>query len=104
MDLRVSTMRLTFRWLNHLIRRTAMKTKLVALGAALALLASTTVCADQPSGRSSVYAHPGKSSLPPAKVSKTVPVNGRGSVYARDLPAPTPRDRVVALPLKPGRT
>jgi hypothetical protein len=83
-----------------------MKTKLLALSAALALLASTTaLCADQPSGRSSVYATPGKSSLPPAKVSKTVPGNGRSSVYARDVPAPTPRDSVVVTgPLKPGRT
>jgi hypothetical protein len=70
-----------------------MKTKLVALSAALALLASATVCADQPSGRSSVYAEPGKSSLPPAKVSKTVPGNVRASVYARDLPATTPHGR-----------
>jgi hypothetical protein len=70
-----------------------MKTKLVALSAALALLASATVCADQPCGRNSVYADPGKSSLPPAKVSRTVPGNLRESVYAQDLPATTPHGR-----------
>jgi len=70
-----------------------MKTKLVALSAALALLASATVCADQPSGRSSVYADPAKSSLPPAKVSKAVTGNVRESVYARDLLGPTPHGR-----------
>jgi hypothetical protein len=30
--------------------------------------------------------------------------NGRGSVYAADLPAPTPKERVqIAVTLKPGR-
>ena len=68
-----------------------MKLKLVALSAALALLASATVCADPPSRRSSVHADPGKSSPQLAQVSKAVPRNVRDRVYARDLAAPTPR-------------
>jgi hypothetical protein len=87
-----------------------MNVKMVSLAAALALLASSAVCAHQPSGRSSVYATPGgAASTPgatastPGKVEKAHPGNGRGSVYARDLPPPTPRDRVQATLFKPGR-
>jgi hypothetical protein len=36
-----------------------MKVRLIGFGAAFALLASTTVCAEQPFGRGSVYATPG---------------------------------------------
>jgi hypothetical protein len=80
-----------------------MSVKLAGLSAALALIAAVPVYADQPSGRSSVYAKPGATSTPP-RIEKAQAGNGRASVYARDLPAPTPRDRVVAVPLKPGRT
>lgn len=83
--------------------RTEMKVRPIAFGAMLVLLTSTAVCAAQPGGRSSVFASPSASVTPP-KVEKAELGNGRGSVYARDLPAPMPRDRVVAVPLKPGRT
>jgi hypothetical protein len=80
-----------------------MNVRIASLVAALALLASTNVCAaDQPGGRSSVYATPGPTRTPP-KVDKTESGNGRGSVYARDLPPPTPRDKVPTVVLKPGR-
>ena len=80
-----------------------MNAKLISLGAVLALV-STTVCAHQPGGRSSVYVDPNAPGTS-AKVDTTQPAagGGRGSVYARDLPAPTPRDRVHAVVLKPGR-
>ena len=67
-----------------------MKTKLVALSAALTLLASAAVCADRLSVRSSVDGDPDKSSVPPVNVSKTEPGNVRESAYARDLLGPTP--------------
>jgi hypothetical protein len=76
--------------------------KLAGLSAALALLVAAPVCADQSSGRSSVYASPSAGSTPP-KIEKAEPGNGRNSVYARDLPAPTPRDRAQALLIRPGR-
>jgi hypothetical protein len=80
-----------------------MKVRLIGFSAAFALLASTTVCAEQPFGRGSVYATPGASRAP-AKVARAQPGNGRGSVYAKNLPPPTPRDRVTFRgPLKPGR-
>jgi hypothetical protein len=81
-----------------------MSMKLVGVGAALALLASSTVCAQQQSfGRGSVYAIPGAASAP-AKAARATSGNGRGSVYAPDLPSPTPRDRVIVKgPFKPGR-
>lgn len=80
-----------------------MNVNMASLAAALALLASTTMCAaGQPSGRSSVYATPGPTSTPP-KVEKAESGNGRNSVYARDLPPPTPRADVPAIVYKPGR-
>jgi hypothetical protein len=82
-----------------------MNAKPAALGVALAMLGAATVYADQPSGRSSVYAAPGATSTRP-EVDNALKGNGRGSVYARDLPPPTPRDRMqaIAIVLKPGRT
>lgn len=89
-----------------------MNMKLIGLTAAFALLASTTVYAQQqPFGRDSVYTPPDGASTPAqvgtstgAARARTAPGNGRGSVYARNLPAPTPRDQVtVRGPLKPGR-
>lgn len=52
----------------------------------VAIAASANVFA-QGNGRDSVYAQPGMSTSVPAKV--TVTVQGRSSVYAADLPAPT---------------
>jgi hypothetical protein len=80
-----------------------MNVKLTALSTVLALLAAAPVYAEQASGRSSVYAAPGATTAPRAKVENPVNGNRRGSVYARDLPAPTPRDRVHAVITKPGR-
>jgi len=75
--------------------------KLITLGAAFALLASTGALAGQPFGRDSVHAAPGS---PTTKVAAAKPGNGRGSVYATNLPAPTPKDRVrIAVTFKPGR-
>jgi hypothetical protein len=79
-----------------------MNVRAAGLSAAIALLVAAPVCANQPSGRSSVYASPGRAHTPP-KIGKAAPGNGRSSVYAHDLPAPTPRDRVQALVIKPGR-
>jgi hypothetical protein len=48
-----------------------------------------------------VHAAPGS---PTTKVSAAKAGNGRGSVYAADLPAPTPKDQVrIATTFKPGR-
>jgi hypothetical protein len=76
--------------------------KLVTLGIALAL-ASTSAFAGQPFGRDSVYAAPG-STHSGTKVAAAKAGNGRGSVYASDLPAPTPKDKVrIAVVSKLGR-
>ncbi len=77
-----------------------IRARSLTLGAALALLASTSALAGQPFGRDSVYAAPGS---PVTKVAAAKPGNGRGSVYAADLPAPTPKDQVIAVTFKPGR-
>jgi hypothetical protein len=77
-----------------------MNARLISFSAALALLASTSAFAGQPFGRDSVYAAPGSSVT---KVAAAKPGNGRGSVYAADLPAPTPKDQVIAVSFKPGR-
>ena len=78
----------------------------VALAAALLASASAAFAGGQAFGRDSVYATPG-SSVPSAKSSApvvTVKRDGRGSVYAQDLPAPTPKDQVrVVGTVKPGR-
>ena len=79
-----------------------MNTKLTSLFAAFALLASTSAFAGQPFGRDSVHAAPGSS--PTAKVATVKARSGRGSVYAADLPAPTPKDQVrIAVTSRPGR-
>lgn len=79
-----------------------MNTKLIGLTAAIALLASTSAFAGQPFGRDSVYAAPGGAGG--AKVATAKARNGRSSVYAADLPAPTPKDQVrIAVTFKPGR-
>jgi hypothetical protein len=72
------------------------------VSAALGMLVAAPAWADQPAGRSSVYAPPSAVNTP-RKAEKAEPGNGRGSVYARDLPAPTPRDQTQALVIRPGR-
>ena len=80
-----------------------MNAKLISFAVAAALFTSTSAFADQPSGRDSVYATPG-ASMPSAQVAKTRTGNGRGSVYASDLPAPTPKDSIrVVTTFRPGR-
>jgi hypothetical protein len=79
-----------------------MNAKLITLAIASALFASTAFAA-QPNGRDSVYAAAG-ATLPAAKATQVHAGNGRGSIYAADLPAPTPRPAAIAdVPLKPGR-
>jgi hypothetical protein len=79
-----------------------MNAKLIGLTIASVLFASTAVAA-QPNGRDSVYAGAG-TTLPAAKVAQTHTGNGRGSVYASDLPAPAIRPAAIAdVPVKPGR-
>ena len=81
-----------------------MHTKLTRLTLAAALLCATSAFADQPFGRGSVYAAAGTgSSRKPGPVT-AANGNGRSSVYAANLPAPTRKERVqLAAPLKPGR-
>jgi hypothetical protein len=80
-----------------------MNAKLASLTFAAAVFAATSAFAGQPSGRDSVYANPGVT-VPSAKVAKTSPGNGRGTVTAYDLPAPTPKERATfAGTLRPGR-
>jgi hypothetical protein len=75
-------------------------TKMIAVAAAL--FASSAAFAAQPAGRDSVYADPGVS-VPGAKAAKAAPGNGRGSVYAADLPAPTPKTAIGEIKVKFGR-
>jgi hypothetical protein len=80
-----------------------MNGSLTALAIVTALLVSADVFAAQPTGRDSVYAA-SASTLPSAKVAQPHAGNGRGSVYAADLPAPTPRSAEIgAVTSKPGR-
>jgi hypothetical protein len=80
-----------------------MNVKFASLTLAAALFAATSAFAGQPHGRDSVYANPGVT-LPSAKVAKTSPGNGRGTVTAYDLPAPTPKDKSnFAASPRPGR-
>jgi hypothetical protein len=81
-----------------------MNTKLTRLTLAAALLSATGAFADQPFGRDSVYSAAGASTTSRTGAVSAVAGNGRGSVYAADLPAPTPKERVqIAVTLKPGR-
>jgi hypothetical protein len=80
-----------------------MNAKLATLTLAAAVFA-TGAFAGQPNGRDSVYANPGVT-LPGAKVVKIHPGNGRGTVTALDLPAPTPKDKVqFTESVRPGRS
>jgi hypothetical protein len=80
-----------------------MNAKLMNLTLAAALFASASAFAGQPNGRDSVYAASG-SSFPSAKVTRATSGNGRGSVYAADLPAPSPRTAVGEIKQRFGRT
>ena len=81
-----------------------MNTKLTRLTLVAALLSATSAFADQPLGRDSVYAAAGASTASRTGSVSAVAGNGRGSVYAADLPAPTSKERVrIAVTLKPGR-
>lgn len=80
-----------------------MNARLIRFTLAVALLGSTAAFAAQPNGRDSVYADAGSSTATSIK-GPALTRMGRASVYAADLPAPTPKDRVrVAGTLKPGR-
>lgn len=79
-----------------------MNAKLATLTLAAALFASSGAFAAQPHGRDTVYAGPG-SALPSAKVARTHEGNGRGSVYARDLPAPASNTAVGQIQPRFGR-
>ena len=79
-----------------------MNAKLISLTIAAALFASTSAFADQTNGRDSVYAAAG-ATLPSAKVTRTHTGNGRSTVYAADLPAPTPKTAIGEVKVKFGR-
>ena len=79
-----------------------MKTKLISMTLAAALFASTSAFAGQPNGRDSVYAAP-DASFPSANAARTTNGNGRGSVYASDLPAPTPKSAIGEVKQRFGR-
>jgi hypothetical protein len=86
------------------LKENAMNAKLISLTIAAALFAATSASAGQPNGRDSVYTTPG-SSFPSAKAVRTVPGNGRGTVTANDLPAPTPKPTAVGeVKVRFGRT
>ena len=79
-----------------------MNAKLISLSIAAALFVSTSAMAAQPNGRDSVYAATG-TSFPSAKATQAHTGNGRGSVYAADLPAPTPKTAVGEVKARFGR-
>jgi hypothetical protein len=79
-----------------------MNAKLISLTLAAALFASTGAFAGQPNGRDSVYAAP-DAGFPSAKVARATSGNGRGSVYAADLPAPTPKTAIGEVKHRFGR-
>ena len=81
-----------------------MNARLISFAIAAALFASTSAFADQPFGRGSVYATAG-TTFPSVKADKGIPGNGRGTVTAYELPAPTPKDTVnVAETIRYGRS
>ncbi len=81
-----------------------MNAKLIALTLAAAVLASPVAHAGQAGGRDSVYTT-AASVFPSAKAERSVAGNGRGSVYAADLPAATPRATSVGeVKARLGRT
>ena len=55
-----------------------MKVRLIGFSAAFALLASTTVCAEQPFGRGSVYAPPARRARRPKRPGPS-PVTAAGA-------------------------
>ncbi len=75
------------------------------IGFVVAALFATSAFAGQPSGRDSFYAEAG-ASFPSAKTTAAAAParDGRGSVYATQLPAPTSQGNVnVVAAAKPGR-
>lgn len=81
-----------------------MNAKLTSFAIAAALLGSTSVLAGQPFGRDSVYAASGGSAGTPSKAVTATSRAGRGTVYAYDLPAPTPKAKVkITVIFKHGR-
>ena len=65
---------------------------------------TSAALAGQPNGRDSYYAE-STASFPAARTAAVpAPGNGRASVYASELPAPTPRTQVqVVGEIRPGR-
>ncbi len=81
-----------------------MNAKLISFAVAAALLGSSGVLAGQPFGRDSVYAAHGNTGTR-SKAATAINRASRSSVYAYDLPAPTPKGRVkITVIFKPGRT
>jgi hypothetical protein len=80
-----------------------MESRLVPLHLVVAMLASSSALAGQPNGRDSVFAAP-DGSFPSANAARETGGNARGSVYASDLPAPTPRTDVGEVNPRFGRT
>ena len=81
-----------------------MDAKLTSFAIAAALLGSTSAFAGQSFGRDSVYATPRASTGTPSKAVTATTRAGRGSVYAYDLPAPTPKGQVkITVIFKSGR-
>ena len=78
----------------------------ISFAAALLAAASSAFAGGQTFGRDSVYAD-ARSTFPSAKSPAPVTAagrDGRGSVYATELPAPTPKEQVrVVGNIKPGR-
>jgi hypothetical protein len=75
------------------------------IAAAVLAAASNTASAGQTFGRDSVYAD-ARATFPSAKspAAPAVARSGRGSVYAHELPAPTPKEQVKFVgTIKPGR-
>jgi hypothetical protein len=80
-----------------------MKATAIRFTLAGALLSSTAAFADQPFGRDSVYATAGTVATAAPK-GPALARSGRSSVFAYDVPAPTPKDQVrIAVAIKPGR-
>ena len=79
-----------------------MNAKLVSLALATALFASASAFAGQANGRDSVYATP-DAAFPSAKAARATGGNGRGCVYASDLPAPTSKSAIGEIKQRFGR-
>jgi hypothetical protein len=86
------------------LEENAMNAKLTSFAIGAALLGSTSAFAGPLFGRDSVYATPGASTGTLSKAVTATTRASRGSVYAYDLPAPTPKGQLkITVIFKPGR-